>query len=167
MEFSILTALIAALILISAFFSAMETALFSLQPVQLRRIRNRKLAAALERLLENPRRLLSVLLLGDAFANLPLMILCLLLLRESLPNGLPFWACALVIFGIVVLLCDLLPKMAALRAPFRVAALGARPLHFLLPVFDPLCRRLQSASERMADALAPKALDTHRPLNEE
>jgi len=167
MEFYILAALIGALILISAFFSAMETAFFSLHPVQIHRLQNQPLAETMERLLGNPRRLLSALLLADACANLPLIFLCLFLMREVTRYGPPFWACALVIFAIVVLLCDLLPKTAALRAPLRVAAFGARTLDFLLPLLDPVCRRLQTASERVADALTPKALDAHQPLDAE
>ena len=61
MEFFILVALIGAFILVSAFFSAMETAFFSLQPVQIRRLKIKALAEAVERLLGNPRRLLSAL----------------------------------------------------------------------------------------------------------
>ena len=167
MEFFILTALIAALILISAFFSAMETAFFSLQPGHIRRLTNKSLVEILERLLGNPRRLLSALLLGDAFANLPLIILCLFLLEEAAPYGFPFWVFALVIFAVVVLLCDLLPKLAALRAPFRVAAFGARILEFLLPVLDPVCQHLQQASKRVTDALIPARWDARQPLDEE
>ena len=167
MEFYILSALICALILLSAFFSAMETAFFSLQPVQIRRLKNKRLAETIERLLSNPRRLLSALLLGDACANLPMIFLCLFLMREMTRFGPPFWACALVIFAVVVLLCDLIPKMAALRAPLRVAALGARTLDWVLPLLDPVCRRVQAASERVADALTPEALDAHEPLNAE
>ena len=167
MEFFILVALIGAFILSSAFFSAMETAFFSLQPAQIRRLQNKPLAETLERLLANPRRLLSALLLGDACVNLPLILLCLFLMREVARHGLPFWVCALVIFAVVVLLCDLIPKMAALRAPLRVAAFGARTLDWVLPLLDPLCTRLQAASERMASVLTPKMRDAQDPLDAE
>jgi len=167
MDFYILAALAGALILISAFFSALETAFFSLQPAQIHRLKNKALAETLERLLENPRRLLSALLIGDAFVNLPLIILCLLLLRKTTPAGFPFWASTLAIFAVVVLLGDLLPKMVALRAPFRVAAWGARFLNSLLPALDPVCRLLQRASEAVAGALTPKTFDARQPLDEE
>ncbi len=167
MPFYILAALLGAFIVISAFFSAMETAFFSLQPVQVRRLKNQKLAQAVERLLANPRRLLSALLLGDACANLPLILLCLFFLREWTRTGPPFWVCALGIFAIVVLLCDLLPKALALRAPLRVAAFGARALDWMMPLLDPVCRRLQAACERVADALTPKTFETPQPLDTE
>ena len=60
-------------------FSAIETAFFSLQPFHVERLKKQRadFAAALAELLENPRRLLSVILLCDALTNFPLILLCL------------------------------------------------------------------------------------------
>lgn len=167
MEFIILAALLGTLIFISALFSAMETAFFSLQPGQIRRIQNKALAETLGRLLANPRRLLSALLLGDAAINLPLILLCLFLLQRVPHYGAPFWASALVIFTVVVILGDLIPKTIALRLPLRVASLGAKTFDLLLPVLDPVCQKLQWASERVADVLTPRAFSVRTPLDEE
>lgn len=167
MELLILAALLGALILLSAFFSAMETAFFALRPGQIRRLEDHALAERLQRLLANPRRLLSALLLGDAVVNLPLILLSLFAMREWNPLGLPVWISVLGIFVLVVFLGDLLPKVAALGAPVRISSWGAGLLERLLPWLDPLCRRLQWASERVADAVTPKALDAHRPLDAE
>jgi putative hemolysin len=166
MELFISVALMGALIFISALLSALETAFFSLQPMQVRHLKDAAGAEALGRLLANPRRLLSALLLADALVNLPLIFLCLFVLREEIPSGLPFWACALVIFAIIVGLGDLLPKTLALHYPLRVAAFGARPLDRLLPALDPVCRLLQRWSDRAADALTPKKLAARQPLDE-
>ena len=64
----------------SAFFSAMETALFSLQPRQIRPCAPpcQRRAATIDALFANPRRLLSMILLADTLANLPLCLLGLL-----------------------------------------------------------------------------------------
>ena len=61
MEIGIIAAFLGVLILLSALFSAMETAFFSLRSVDVRRLKERKprVGTQLERLLENPRRLLS------------------------------------------------------------------------------------------------------------
>ena len=40
--------------------------------------------------MENPRRLLSALLLADSLVNLPLILLCLWLLRERVAATVPF-----------------------------------------------------------------------------
>jgi putative hemolysin len=166
--FGIIACIGAVLIVCSTVFSAIETALFSLQPFHIERLKARRadFAAALARLMENPRRLLSAILLGDALANLPLIILSLFLLRESEGPGIPFWVEALLIFAVIVFACDLVPKLAALADPYRFARIGVRVLGALMPVFDPVSRVLQGVSERIADAITPAGLKTGHVLNE-
>ncbi len=153
----------------SALFSAIETALFSLQPFHIERLKARKasFAAALSKLMENPRRLLSMILLGDALVNLPLIILCLYVMRNLEAARVPAWAAGLLIFGLVVFLCDLVPKVAGLTDPYRVAKVGVRVMGALAPVFDPLARLLQRWSEALADAITPASLKTGHFLSEE
>lgn len=143
----------------SAFFSAMETALFSLQPRQIRSLRDALPArGAVDALFANPRRLLGMILLADTLSNLPLCLLALYFLNGWQSIEFPFWAVALALFGLVVGVGDLFPKVYALRQPERVARPAVRALHFLRPALDPLCAGLQTVSERLADALTPAAL---------
>ena len=123
---SLIAGSIVALAGCSALFSAIETALFSLQPFHIERLKARRedFAVALAKLMENPRRLLSAILLADALVNLPLIILCLYLLRILEGPGVPYWAEALLIFTLIVFICDLVPKLAALANPVRFARLG-------------------------------------------
>lgn len=167
--FLFLTAIALVLVWGSALFSAIETSLFSLQPMHVERLKRRheKFAAALAGLLENPRRLLSAILLADALVNLPLIIICLFLLREALLPGVPFWAAALLIFTLIVVVCDLVPKVAALTDPYRIAAVGVRSLRVLMPIFDPIARILQHISDRAADRLIPERLKKGNLLSEE
>ena len=166
---SLIALIIVALAVCSALFSAIETALFSLQPFHIERLKARRadFAAALARLMENPRRLLSAILLADALVNLPLIILCLYLLRILEGPGVPFWAEALLIFALIVFVCDLMPKLAALANPDRFARIGVRVLRVLMPVFDPIARVLQQVSENIANAVTPAALKTGHFLSEE
>src|SRR6187549_321512 len=93
----ILLLAIAILIYGSAFFSGLETALFSLKPHQIRRLEKNhpSLSSFINLFRENPRRVLNVLLLGDAFVNVPLIVLCLFLLWESsLERHVPQWLAA-------------------------------------------------------------------------
>ncbi len=161
--------IILVLIAASAVFSAIETALFSLQPAHLDRLRRRKVsaAAAVTELLENPRRLLSVILLCDALTNFPLIILCLFVLRGEAAVHIPFWAASLIIFAIVVVVCDLLPKVAALADPYRFAKVGARVLQPLMVILDPVSRLLERISDRIAEAITPAGLKTGQFLSEE
>lgn len=148
---------LAVLAAFSALFSAIETALFSLQPFQIERLKksNPQLAGSLEKIMENPRRLLSAVLLGDATANLPLIIICIFTLHEVTPSVLHFWLEALIIFALVVLACDLIPKLVALALPYRVARIGGIVFSKLLPVLDPVCAVLQNWSDGIANKIAP------------
>lgn len=153
----------------SALFSAIETAFFSLQPLQVRRLRiqNPRLADRLSRLLENPRRVLSALLLADALVNVPLILLSIYTLREVEPLRVPFGLAAAVIFTLIAIGCDLGPKVIALGEPYRLAKVGARVMSVLLPLLDPVSRVLQRWSERIADRVTPARLQAHLPLNED
>src|SRR5947208_256559 len=115
---------IAILIFCSALFSRVETALFLLKPHQLRRLEENHagLTNFIQIFRENPRRVLNVLLLGDGLVNVLLVILCLFFLWEGpLAGHVPQWLAGILIFAIVVLLCDLVPKLVALAAPSKLS----------------------------------------------
>ena len=157
------------LIVSSALFSAIETALFSLQPQDLDRLKKRResIGLALARIMENPRRLLSAILLADSLVNLPLILLCLWLLRDYAATAVPFWVAALLIFTLIVFVCDLVPKLLALADSTRFARLGVTVMQVIMPVVDPIARGLQRISERMADALTPDSVQQVPFLSED
>src|SRR5207244_4867184 len=99
---------------------------------------------------ENPRHVLNVLLLGDGLINVLLIILCLFFLWEGpLAGRISQWVAALVIFAIVVLLCDLIPKLLSLSAPYRLSTIGAFALQLSMPLLDRIGRSLESVSARV------------------
>jgi putative hemolysin len=161
---------IAILIFGSAFFSGLETALFSLKPHQLRRLEDKypSLQQFIEVFRGNPRRVLNVLLLADALVNIPLVVLCLLLIWQALPTArIPQWVVATAIFAIVVLLCDLIPKLLALSAPYRLSALGVFTLKALMPLLDRVGRLLEHVSTAMIEHLTPRNLQRRTRLSDE
>ena len=140
---------------VSAFFSGMETALFSINGFQVRRWREREPAAAeqFEKLMLNSRSVLSVILLTDTLVNIPLIILALVFVN-AIPVPVPNWVKTLVIFGLIVCVCDLLPKVLALADPFRFSKSAMRILAVLMPIAEPFSRSLQELAERTADIFA-------------
>ncbi len=161
---------IAVLIFCSALFSGVETALFSLKPHQLRRLETNhaSLTKFVQLFRENPRRVLNVLLLGDGLINVLLVVLCLFFLWETpLAERIPEWAAALVIFAIVVLLCDLIPKLLALSVPYRLSTIGAFALQISMPLLDRIGRALQSVSTRVGDLFTQSRLHPQRRLSDE
>jgi CBS domain containing-hemolysin-like protein len=160
---------IAILIYGSAFFSGLETALFSLKPHQIRRLEKNhpSLSSFLSLFRENPRRVLNVLLLGDAFVNVPLIVLCLFLLWESsLGRHVPQWLAAIVIFAIIVLLCDLIPKLLALSAPYRLSTFGVFILRYVIPWLDRVGRALENLSSAVVEKVTPKHLQKRARLSD-
>ena len=161
-----LTALLlvlAALVFLSALFSGLETALFSLKQHQLRRLEEEhpSLKHFLEALRDNPRRVLNVLLLADALINVTLVVLCLVLLWETpLASRVPQWAAATAIFAIIVIACDLIPKLLALSAPYRLSTVGV----FTLRASMPLLTRVGHVLERISEAIVSKVTPS-QPLN--
>src|SRR5438128_11457021 len=159
--FAILLVVISILIFCSALFSGLETALFSLKSHQLRRLEEHHPAVTnfVQRFRENPRRVLNVLLLGDGLVKVPLVVLCLFLLWEGpFTTRIPQWLAAIVIFAIVVLLCDLIPKLLALSAPYLLSAIGAFTLNMLLPLLDRVGHGLESVITAILDLFTPSHL---------
>jgi len=167
---AILLVAIAVLIFCSGLFSGLETALFSLKAHQLRRLEEHhpSLTKFFRVFRENPRRVLNVLLLGDGLVKVPLVVLCLFLLWEGpLAGRVPQWLAAIAIFAIVVLLCDLIPKLVALSAPYRLSAIGAFTLKTLMPLLDRAGRALEKISTFVVDLLTPLHLRTRMRLSDE
>ena len=167
---AILLVVISILIFCSALFSGLETALFSLKPYQLRRLEEHRagLSKFIHLFQENPRRVLNLLLLGDSLVKVPLVILCLVLLWEGpLASRIPQWLAGIVIFAIVVLLCDLIPKLLALSAPYRLSAIGALTLQISMPLLERVGHGLERMSTIIVDLLTPPRLRTQQRLSDE
>ena len=167
---TLLLCAIVVLISCSALFSGLETALFRLKRHQIQRLQEQypSLTDFLRTFRENPRRVLNVLLLGDTMVNVPLIVLCLILIWEGpLVTHLPAWLAALAIFALIVLLCDLIPKLLALSTAYRISALGVFTLKVMMPLLDRVGQALENASNVVIDRLAPARLRVRRRISDE
>src|SRR5207248_5114576 len=167
---AILLVVLSILIFCSALFSGVETALFSLKPHQLRRLETNhpRLTKFVQLFRESPRHVLNVLLLGDGLINVLLIILCLFFLWEGpLAGRISQWVAALVIFAIVVLLCDLIPKLLALSAPYRLSTIGAFTLQASVRFLDRVGSALENASAAIVDLITPSRLRTRARLSDQ
>lgn len=156
------------LAILSAFISGIETALFSIREWRLHRWRKQdpKRVEQFERLMKNPREVLSVILLVDTIVNILLIILTVAIVT-SITIPVHYWVKTLFLFALIVVACDLVPKMLALRDPFRFARQAIMLLRFLLPVFGPLSRLTQRASEVIASFFLPTKLERAEQFNDE
>jgi putative hemolysin len=169
-ELAVLLIAIVALIFVSALFSGLETALFSLRPHQLRRLEQNHPALTnfVQLFRDKPRRVLNVLLLGDGLIKVPLIVLCLVFLwRGPIAGHLPQWLAAILIFAIVVVVCDLIPKLIALAAPYRLSTIGSFALQRSVPLLDRVGRTLGGISTAIVDLVTPGRLLTRARLSDE
>ena len=169
-ELAVSLVAIAGLIFLSALFSGLETGLFSLRRHQLRRLEanHPALTKFVQLFRDKPRRVLNGLLLGDALVKVPLVILCLFLLwRGPLGARIPQWLAAFVIFAIVVLLCDLIPKLLALSAPYRLSTIGAFTLQASVRFLDRVGSMLEDASATIVDLVTPARLRIRTRLSDQ
>lgn len=127
------------LILLSAFFSAAEIGLMTLNRYRLRHLvesghRGARLAS---QLLDRPDRLLGVILLGNNFANIAASSIATLIALEAYGEKGIAIAAGLLTF-IVLVFAEVAPKTLAALHPERVAFVAAYGLYPLLRVLYPL-----------------------------
>jgi len=167
---TIFLVVISILIFCSALFSAVETALFSLKSHQLRRLETNhaRLTKFVQFFRDNPRRVLNVLLLGDGLVNVLLVVCCLFFLWEGpLAGHVPLWMAALAIFAVVVLVCDLIPKLLALSVPYRLSTIGAFALQISMPLLDRIGHQLEKVSVYVVDRLTSSRVRAGPRLSDE
>ena len=166
----ILLSAIIFLIFCSALFSGLETALFALKGHQIQRLEQQhpSLAEFLRTFRNNPRRVLNVLLLGDTMVNVPLVMLCLVFIWEGeMVTHFPSWLAALAIFAVVVVLCDLIPKLLAISTAYRISALGVFTLKVMMPLLDRVGDFLETTSTMVIDRLTPAKLKVRPRISDE
>jgi putative hemolysin len=145
-----LAAFLLALLLVSAAFSASETALFRLDPAQ--RARSSRVV---RQLLSYPRDLLVTILLGNLVANV-LFFAFAARLRPVEGRGGQLLVGLGAILAIVVF-AEILPKTIGLRASEPIARFGAPPLLLLARLLRPVRRAAAWALEGIYRMLGPLA----------
>lgn len=155
-----LTLLLAASFLLllacSAFFSSAETAYFSIDPLQLRRIAGQRPATgeSLRTLLANPTRLLSTILIGNTLVNIALANVGYVIAERWIPAysevvTIPAVTVLLVIFG------EVGPKNIGLLHTAVLVRFYGPGLRFCEWLLTPLRRLLELASRRLAHLFRP------------
>src|SRR5882672_10141313 len=119
------------LLILSAFFSGTEIALFSLSKLQLRRLRQEHPAQGqiISELLDQPHRLLSTILFGNTVVNVGAAILGYAILQTVIPRHAE--ALAVPVMTLVILLGgEVTPKTLVIRSAEFFAVHLARPLRW-------------------------------------
>lgn len=156
------------LLILLAIVSAMETATVAVRDAPQALARSPvsgRLREDLQSILANPFLHLHRTLLVSAALNLALTALGLFLivgpLREMRINS---WLAAVMLFGVTVLLGDVMPKFMAVRFPARILFITTRILRPLRSLLDPAALLAERASDQLIRMFVPRHLKARQPI---
>ncbi|HUQ07554.1 MAG TPA: hemolysin family protein, partial [Kofleriaceae bacterium] len=147
----------AGLILLSGFFAGSEVALFGLRRVEREQLARsgRAVDDVVLRLLAQPRRLVTSVLLGSEAVNMTLAAVGVVVFGELVPEAATPALIALVVAvaaPIVLLVGVVVPRTLAIKAPIAWARTAARPLALFALVLWPVRWVVQTVVEGLAKA---------------
>ncbi|VEN73082.1 conserved membrane hypothetical protein [Candidatus Desulfarcum epimagneticum] len=136
------------LLAVSGFFSGSESAFFSLSFIQREKLKNKpggraRLAA---RLLENPRRLIIAILMGNDLVNIAASVVATYLF-VSLMGDLGKWAAIAVMAPLTLVFSEVIPKTVSMRQNERMALFAAGPIAFFSALVKPVRWLFDAAAE--------------------
>lgn len=133
----------------SAFFSASETALFSLDSIKIKRLgQEGKSTALIVKLLENPMRCLTTILAGNTLTDVALSSIITALFIHFLGSGALSLSIGLTTF-IILIFGEVTPKTIAIHNNEKLSYLVAGPLY----VFGRLIAPFLFLATRVCDAI--------------
>lgn len=158
------------LLILSAFFSSSETALFSLSGVQIRRIGDAKSGAGakIAKALAQPRKVLVTILLGNELVNVSLSIA-----GAAMISRIPMSAAAQTIMAVVIITPillvagEIIPKNLAFRHAQRLAPVLIWPLYTFYKLLKPVRVFLTGIADRVVLLLGGKPARTGPMIMEE
>ena len=132
-------ALFVVLLGFSAFFSSSETSLFSLNGVQIEKMRadRNPRIDLIERLLHEPRRLIVTILIGNEFVNVAASVLSAAMVIELLGEGNKM-VNLFIMVPILLLFGEITPKTLAIRNNEAFATFQSRPIDLFARLITPI-----------------------------
>jgi len=147
----------AVLLILSGFFSASETALFSLTRRDLRQLESRTglLHGLILRLRSDPQGLLSTVLFGNMLVNVLYYCLATVAAVAAAKAGMQGIAVSLGLGSLALLILggEVIPKAVAVAIPLRFSRLAAAPLFFFHRALHPIRVALRLVT-RLSGAIA-------------
>jgi len=171
MIFSIQILLLFVLLFFSAFFSGSETALFSLNSFDLRRMKGKfKNTGIIEKLLKKPSELLVTILIGNLLVNIALSSLVTYIgIRMFGKNGV-----ALAIFiatFLLLIIGEITPKTLAIKNASQFASMTVKPMNvfhavilpvriLLLGISNYFIEKFSGKPKKIKSTLSPEEFET-------
>ncbi|HOW88241.1 MAG TPA: hemolysin family protein [Candidatus Omnitrophota bacterium] len=152
---------------LSFFFSASETALFSLSKLDKRKLREQypNLSKWIFENLQTPRKTLGTVLIGNWFVNtLATAIVALIALNVFEEKYLGGIMALLTVFFIIF--CEMFPKILSVNARIKMALLVSLPLKFFAFLFTPFRILMRYITDRILSFLIHEKIEQSDMISE-
>lgn len=134
--------LLCILLSLSFFFSGSETSIFSINPITLKRLRDKygKFASPLQFLLNKPEDTFTTILIGNMFVNIAFTLIAASMIYNIIGKSplTAFLVNSLVITFIILLFGEITPKSIAVINAEHLATFVAYPVCFFYYLFSPV-----------------------------
>jgi len=145
----ILSVLLIILLVISAFFSASEAALMSLNRLRILFLAKRsKKARLINKLLEQRKKTISTILVGNNFVNVAASSVATALAMSMWGNSGILYATIFITLSLLIF-CEISPKIYASRFPEKISFMVIRPIRWCMRFLQPIV----SVTNFLADLL--------------
>ncbi|EHI96801.1 protein of unknown function DUF21 [Clostridium sp. DL-VIII] len=156
------------LIAVSGFFSMSETALMSLSRMRLRHMVEEKVPKAelVEKLIEDPSKLLGAILIGNNVANIAASAVATVLATDLFGDTGVGIATGIITI-LVLIFAEITPKSIAKQRAETVSLLVATPIKFIVIIFKPLVYIFTSISSLFTRIFAGDVSEDKSSITEE
>lgn len=155
-------------LLVSAFFSAAEVAIFSIRGPTLKSLLNRNESKGgwIEEILSQPRKFLVVILLGNALSN-GIFVLGITLFFQIFHSSSHFWLPILLATGLLLLFGELIPKAVARRKATTIALYTVGGLRALEKGMRPIAGFVDRLVQHWVTRFSPSSMPHVQGLTED
>ena len=165
-----MTALMVILVVLSALLSGSEVAIFGLSNSQKLKLENdnkNKNSRRILKLIENPKKLLATILIGNNLVNVAIVVISSIVVKNILPKGpqnsfTNFIIQVVLVTFIILLFGEVIPKVYANSYKIKFSRLMALPLSILKIIFNPLSNLLISSTS-IIDKRVDKKIELLNP----
>lgn len=155
------------LFLLSWFFSASETALFSLSKIDKRKLKEQYpyFSRWIFEHLQKPRKTLGTILIGNLVANTLATALVTLIVLNLW--GKEYLGISMAVFTVfLIIFCEMFPKILAVRSRVKLALLASLPLEFFAGVFAPFRMVMRFLTARILSILVHEKIEQSDMISE-
>ena len=165
-----MTTLMVILVVLSALLSGSEVAIFGLSNSQKLKLENdnkNKNSRRILKLIENPKKLLATILIGNNLVNVAIVVISSIVVKNILPKGpqnsfTNFIIQVVLVTFIILLFGEVIPKVYANSYKIKFSRLMALPLSILKIIFNPLSNLLISSTS-IIDKRVDKKIELLNP----